>query len=138
MTNTARHVLFAVAWFFGFPLVVLAGTMVGAIPFSQFHSVLLSVAWGLGLVATFASWSFRDAPSQGKSVYLAAAFTAAWFLVLALAVFPYLFATRGARHGAIASMRFLALCIGCLIGWVAIIPLLGGVQESISRLLSAG
>ena len=134
MTNTKRHILFAVTWFFGFPILVLVATLTGAIPFSQFHSTLLSIAWGLGLIATFASWSFRDAPSQGKSVYIAAAFTAAWFLLFALAVFPYLFATRGPKQGALASLRFLALCLGCLLGWVAIFPLLGGIQEGITRL----
>jgi len=138
MTNTKRHVLFGVTWFFGFPILVVVAVLTGAVPFSQLHSTLLSLTWGLGVVATFASWSFRDAPSQGKSVYVAAAFTAAWFLLFAVAVFPYLFVTRGLKQGVLASLRFLALCLGCFVGWLAVLPLLGSMQEGITKLFGVG
>lgn len=138
MTNTKRHVLLGVTWFYGFPAVAAMALVSGLVPFSQFHGSLLSVAWGLGLVATFASWSLRDAQDHGRSTLLAAAFTAAWFLIFALAAFPYLLVTRGLKEGTLASLRFLVLCLGCLLGWMAIFPLLGGIQEGLTRMLGAG
>ena len=138
MAHTTRHALFAAAWFVGYPTLVLVAILSGAMPFGQFHSKLLSVAWGLGLVAVFASWAFRDAPNQGKSVYLAVAFTATWFLLFVLAVFPYLFATRGPKRGALASLRFLALCLVCLLGCAAVFKLLAGILDGISWMTGRG
>jgi hypothetical protein len=85
---------------------------------SSLHAKLLSVAWGIGLVAIFGSWSLVDATAHGKSRNVALAFTAAWFIVFFFAVFPYLFVTRGAKTGALASLRFLSLCLGCGVVWL--------------------
>lgn len=134
MSHTHRHVVLGVAWFFGYPLVVIALILLGAVPLSEFHGLLLSVVWGLGLVSVFGLWSFLDAPRHGKSVLVAAVFTAAWFLVFVLAVFPYLFVTRGARLGLLASLRFLGLLLVCSVGWVGLLLLVGGIQQLVERL----
>lgn len=74
--------------------------------------------WAAVLIGTFASWALRDAPAHGKPRSIALVFTAAWLLVYFLAVFPYLFATRGIKGGAVASLK-LVLLYGVLgIAWI--------------------
>lgn len=56
--------------------------------------------------------------AAGKPRSIAWVFTAAWLLVYFLAVFPYLFATRGVKGGAAASVK-LVLLYGVLgIAWI--------------------
>ena len=128
MKNTSRHIAVAIAWLFGLPALALALLVSGALPSSQFHSTAVSVAWGIGLVGIFASWALRDAPAHGKSRNVALGFTAAWFLVFVLAVFPYLFVTRGAKGGLVASIKFVSLCLAFAIIWL-------GVPAITSRIL---
>jgi len=118
MAHTKKHLLIATAWLFSCPVFIIIFATFGALPTGEFNNTLLSAVWGLGLVATFASWSFRDAPAHGKSVYFAVAFTVAWFFVFFLAALPYLFATRGARQGFFASLKYLAFCAACFAGFI--------------------
>lgn len=120
MSNTSRHIAAAFAWLFVLPLLLVALSFSGSLPTSEFHSAVLSLIWGVGLVSIFASWSLRDAPAHGKSLYVALGFTAAWFLVFVLAVFPYLFATRGIKRGLVASLKFLSLCLAFGIAWLGV------------------
>ena len=120
MQHTRRHVLFALAWFFGLPVLVVSLFIVGVLATSGPASVIASLVWGLGLAAIFCSWALKDAPAHGKPKSVAVAFTAAWFLVFVLAVFPYLFATRGFRAGVLASLQFLSLCLACSIVWLVV------------------
>lgn len=78
------------------------------------------MVWGIGLALIFASWALRDAPAHGKSRNIALGFTAAWFLVFFIAVFPYLFVTRGAKGGLVAALKFLSLCLGFAIFWLGV------------------
>lgn len=120
MSNTTRHIAAALVWLVALPLVAVALFASGALPGSELHSTVVSVVWGVGLVAVFASWALRDAPSHGKSRSVALGFTAAWFLVFFLAVFPYLFVTRGAKGGLVASLKFVSLCLGFAILWLGV------------------
>lgn len=120
MSNTARHVAAAAGWMFGLPLLAVVLFASGVLPRSSFHSTVVSIVWGLRLVTIFASWALRDAPAHGRSQVVALAFTAAWFLVFVLAVIPYLFVTRGARDGLIATLKFICLCLGFSIVWLAV------------------
>lgn len=121
MTPTTRHILFAASWFLLFPLAVIPLVASGGIP----NATLISVTWGLGLVACFASWAWNDAPAHGASRNVALGFTAAWFLIFALAVFPYLLFTRGAKAGTVAALKFLCLCFACLIAFLLLPKLVG-------------
>jgi hypothetical protein len=123
MTHTTRHVAFAIGWFILFPFAVMPLFISGGIPSS--NAPLVSALWGLGLVACFASWALVDAPAHGASRNIALGFTAAWFLVFVFAVFPYLFATRGKKVGALASLKFLSLCLACLITWLLLPRIFG-------------
>ena len=120
MQRTHRHVLFALAWFFGVPLLVVPLFIAGAFAYAGPASVLASLFWGLGLAAVFCNWALKDAPAHGKPKSVAVVFTAAWLLVFVLAVFPYLFATRGFRAGVLASLQFLSLCLACGVAWLAV------------------
>lgn len=120
MNNTSRHIAAAAAWLFAVPLLAVPLVASGALPSSPLHSKVVSVVWGIGLVLIFASWALRDAPAHGKSRNLALGFTAAWFLVFFLAVFPYLFVTRGAKGGLVAALKFISLCLGFAIVWVGV------------------
>lgn len=120
MNNTSRHIVAAFGWLFGLPLLALALFVSGAFPpGSKLHSTVVSLVWGLGLVGIFASWALRDAPAHGKSRNVALAFSAAWFLIFFLAVFPYLFVTRGAKGGVVAALKFICLCLGFVTAWLA-------------------
>jgi hypothetical protein len=121
MTHTQKHLRLAAVWLCGWPAILIPRFSFEVFPAAEFQSKLLSIVWGFGLVATFASWSFRDAPAHGKSVYLAARLTAAWFLLFFLAAVPYLFATRGAKLGFVASLRYLAFCASCICAWLLVI-----------------
>jgi hypothetical protein len=125
MSNTSRHIAAALAWLFALPLLALALFASGALPSSLFHSTVVSVVWGIGLVAIFSSWALRDAPAHGKSRNVALGFTAAWFLVFFVAVFPYLFVTRGAKGGLVATLKFVSLCLGFAIVWLGVPVVLG-------------
>lgn len=138
MTRTTRHALLAAGWFMGYPTLGLAVVLSGAVPHGSLQGTLLSLPWGLGLVAIFASWAFRDAPEHGKSLALAVGFTAAWFLLFVLAVIPYLFATRGLKRGLLASGRFLVFCLACLLGWMAVNWLLARLLDGLPSLFGTG
>ncbi|MFP5382389.1 MAG: hypothetical protein ACLGG4_09000, partial [Gammaproteobacteria bacterium] len=71
-------------------------------------------------VFVFASWAWHDAPSQGVPRYIAVLFTVAWFFIFVLAVFPYLYITRGLKAGTLASLKFFSLCVACGIVWLAL------------------
>lgn len=124
MNHTQRHLLFAAAWLYGLPLIFVPLFMLDAFPRGELHQTIWSVIWGLGLVVVFASWALRDVAVQGKSVYLAVAFTAAWFIVFFLAAIPYFFATRGLRRGAISTLRYLGFVGACFGGWMLVAILL--------------
>jgi hypothetical protein len=127
MSNTLRHVITAVAWLFGLPMVVFVLFASGALPTaSPLHSQLISVIWGVGLVALFGSWALRDAPAHGKSRSMALGFTAAWVIAPVFTVFLYLFVTRGAKGGAVAALKFMSLCLGFAVTWIAVPRLTAG------------
>ena len=128
MNRTTAHILASIAWLFAAPFLVVPLVLSGAWSFSPAASVAASAASAIGFIAIFASWSIHDAPAHGKSKSLALAFSAAWLLIAFLAVFPYLFATRGARAGALASLRFLSLCFACGIAWLAFPGVVGLFQ----------
>jgi len=137
MTHTQRHIAIGVTWLIGFPLALLTLAPASILPLSEFQFKLLSYAWGGGLVATFGSWSIKDAPTQGRPIYVAMGFTAAWLAVFAAAVIPYLFVTRGLKNGAIASLWFLAICTACYVVLFDVLPLFGGIQELAGRAVGA-
>ena len=112
--------LAALAWLVVCPLVFVALFVRGVAATTGMNLSIASVIWGLGLVACFGSWAWRDAPAHGKTRSLAMAFTAAWLLVFLLAAFPYLFVTRGAREGAAASLKFIAYCVACAAVFMAV------------------
>jgi nicotinamide riboside transporter PnuC len=120
LSRTHRYVLLAGAWLLVVPLLAVPLMLFGAFPQSTLHSTLVSAVWGLGLIAIFGAWTWQDAPAHGKSHWLAVACTAAWFLLFVLAVFPYLFATRGAKQGAIASLQFVCLLLAFGVIWIAV------------------
>ncbi len=113
MDFTRKYLLAALAWLIGWPLVFVPLFVKGVLPPSQLYTAGASVIWGLGLVACFGAWAWRDAPAHGKPRNLAVLFTAAWLLVFLLAVFPYLFVTRGPRQGWRASLYFTGYCLAC-------------------------
>ncbi|CAN5533599.1 hypothetical protein BH11PSE7_BH11PSE7_11300 [soil metagenome] len=113
MTSTHKHMLAALAWLVGCPLVFVPLFVKGMATPTVVNLSIASVIWGLGLVACFGSWAWCDAPAHGKSRSVAMAFTAAWLLVFVLAVFPYLFITRGSREAMAASLKFIAYCVAC-------------------------
>ena len=113
MNSTHKHMLAALAWLVSCPLVFVALFVKGVAPPTGINFSIASLVWGLGLVACFGSWAWRDAPAHGKSRSVGMAFTAAWLLVFVLAMFPYLFVTRGARGGLAASLKFIAYCVAC-------------------------
>ena len=128
MSNTSRHIAAALAWLFGLPLLAVVLFSSGALPAgSQFHSTVVSLVWGVGLVAIFASWALRDAPAHGRSRSAALAFTAAWFVVFVFAVFPYLFFTRGLKNGIVAALTFASLCLAFAVAWLGFGVMLGKV-----------
>ena len=120
MTRTTAHILKSVVWLFALPAVVVPPVVSGAWNLSPVASIALSAAWTLGFIAVFASWSLQDAPLHGKTKSVALAFSAAWLLLSFLAVVPYLYATRGARAGTLAALKFLSLCLACGIAWLAV------------------
>lgn len=120
MTHTQRHLLLATAWLYGLPLLFVPLFLLEVFPLYELQVTVCSVAWGLGLVAAFASWALRDATAHGKPVFWAVVFTAAWFLAFFLAAIPYFFITRGVRQGAATSLRYLVFVAACFGGWVAI------------------
>jgi hypothetical protein len=120
LNRTQRYLLLAGAWLVGVPLLAVPLMLFGAFPQSTLHSTLVSAFWGLGLIAIFGAWAWQDAPAHGKPQWLALLCTAAWFLVLFFAVFPYLFATRGAKQGATASLQFACLLLAFGVIWIAV------------------
>jgi hypothetical protein len=125
MSNTYRHIAVAFAWLVALPALAVALFASGTLPISQFHSAVVSVTWGVGLVGVFGSWALRDAPAHGKSRNVALGFTVAWFLVFFLAVFPYLFVTRGGKDGFVASLKFVSLCLAFAIIWLGVPAIFG-------------
>jgi len=115
-----RHILFAAGWFLLLPL-ALPLVATGTNP----NDTLVIMAWVFGLMGCFAWWAWHDAPAHGASRSVALGFTAAWLPLFVLAVFPYLFFTRGAKAGAIAALKFLCLCIACFIAFVLLFDRVG-------------
>lgn len=108
--NTWIHASVASAWYFGYPAAVY---FLGS-DFSNGNatpSILLLTPWIVGMSACFASWAARDAPKHGKSGSFAITCAVAWMFLFLIAMFFYLFATRGARSGARASLLFLVYCV---------------------------
>jgi predicted membrane channel-forming protein YqfA (hemolysin III family) len=118
MSHTHRTLLIAATWLFAAPLLFLPLLMLT--PSEWRLSIVASVLWGLGFIGLFARWSMRDSAEHGKSKNTALFFTLAWFLVFFLAVFPYLFVTRGAKLGLLAALQFFSYCTVCGIGWLSI------------------
>ncbi|WP_421956150.1 hypothetical protein [Polaromonas sp.] len=128
MTNTARHLAWGIGWLFGLPLLAFTSVAVGLLPAgSQSVSAAVSILWTSGLIFVFGSWALKDAPAHGKSRYIALTYTVAWLLILVFAVFPYLFATRGAKDGLLASLKFLALLLALAIFCMGSFRLLGAL-----------
>lgn len=113
MTFTRKYMLAALAWMVGWPLIFTPLFIHGVVPPSHFYTVGATLIWAFGFMACFAGWSWRDAPQHGKSRVAVALFTAGWCVVFALAMFPYLFFTRGLRAGAADSLRFIGFCVVC-------------------------
>src|SRR5688572_13878334 len=103
MNLAHRYLLLGAAWLVCVPLLAIAILSVGKFEGNAAASVLVSAVWTLGLVGIFWSWASKDVVAHGKSRSVAGWFTAAWFLLLFLAVFPYLFVTRGFKSGLVAS-----------------------------------
>lgn len=120
MGNTARHVILGCLWFHGFLLAAAGLFRNGALSSSPLPTALTFVVWTLGMALVFASWAWRDAPTHGKSRKLAVACAAGWCLVFCFAAVPYFVATRGAKRGSLAGLKFLALCAGLPLSWIVI------------------
>ena len=105
--------LTALAWMVGWPLIFTPLFIKGIVPPSQIYTVAATVIWALGFIACFASWAWRDAPEHGKTRLAVGLFIAVWCAVFALAMFPYLFFTRGMKAGTIASLQFFGFCVVC-------------------------
>lgn len=114
MNFTQKHMLAVLAWMAGWPLVFTPLFIKGVVPMTQAWAVGATVIWALGFIGCFVSWARRDAPEHGKSLLAVALFTIGWFVVFALAMFPYLFFTRGQKPGALASLRFIGFCVVCV------------------------
>ncbi len=111
MNTTYKHLLVAIAWLSGWPLVFTPLFVKGVLPAAPVYTIGVTLIWGLGLIACFTSWAWRDAPAHGKPQAAALWFTAGWLLVFVLAMFPYLFYTRGVKDGIYASAQFFAACV---------------------------
>ena len=126
MSRTNLHVIAGVGWFLGLPIAFIFCSSYG-ISLSGLDAIAeaMGVFWGGGLVAVFCSWALKDSTEHGKSQYMALIFTLAWFVLLFFSVFPYLFVTRGAKEGLLASLKYLCLLIATAIAFIAVLPLLG-------------
>jgi hypothetical protein len=113
-----RYLLFGAGWFFSVPLLAFAVFSVAASDGNVAVSTLVSVVWTLGLVCIFWAWASKDVIALGKSKNVARWFTAAWLVLLVLAVFPYLFVTRGLKNGLLASLQFACYLLACGIVFV--------------------
>ena len=108
-----RYLLFGAGWFFSVPLLAVAVFAYSAFGGNVVLSTLVSVVWTLGLVGIFWAWASKDVVALGKSKNVARWFTAAWLVLLVLAVFPYLFVTRGLKNGLLASLQFACYLLAC-------------------------
>ena len=113
MTRTQQHLLIALAWMVGWPLIFTPLFIKGIVPPSHIYTVGATIIWALGFITCFTSWAWRDAPEHGKPRMAVCLFTAAWCVVFALAMFPYLLYTRGMKPGAIACLQFFGFCVVC-------------------------
>lgn len=129
MGHTFRHIVLAAAWLFTLPLLVMAWVSSGPSGLWTMTPAVFTAAWGAGLAAVFASWALRDAPAHGKPRAVAWGFTAAWLVMFFLAVFPYLFVTRGARGGFVAALKFAALLVVLGLVWLGVPLVVGGLFE---------
>ena len=111
MNYTLLHIVVGVLWFDGLPLLVFALTSSGALLLRTTPAGQLALAWSLGLAVIFGSWVWRDASAHGCSRNVAVAFTAACVVFWILAIFPYLFVSRGAKGGLVASLKLGSLVI---------------------------
>lgn len=108
-----RYLLFGAGWFLAVPLLAFALFAYSAFGGNPVLSWLVSAVWTLGLVGIFWAWASKDAVALGKSENVARWFTAAWLVLLVLAVFPYLFVTRGLKKGLLASLQFACYLFAC-------------------------
>jgi predicted membrane channel-forming protein YqfA (hemolysin III family) len=118
MSLAHRYLLFGAGWFFSVPLLAVPVFAVSAFDGNVAVSTLVSAVWTLGLVGIFWVWASKDAVTLGKSKNVARWFTAAWFVLLVIAVFPYLFVTRGFKNGLVASLQFACYLLACGIVFV--------------------
>lgn len=126
MNRTNRHVIAGVVWFLSLPAAIMfiLSSESGWVAL-QAMGGSIGTLWGGGVMLVFCSWALRDAPEHGKARNIAWAFTLAWILLVFFAVFPYLFVTRGAKQGLLASIKYLCLLLAVAIAFVGIIPWLG-------------
>jgi hypothetical protein len=122
--DTHRHLLFGAAWLIGAPLAVLSAVSVAKVQGSSATSTVASVMWALGFIVIFWSWATNDVVAHGKAKSVAWWFSAAWLLLHFLAVFPYLFVTRGFKRGVLASLQFACYLLVCGIAFLGVPPLL--------------
>lgn len=128
MNNTILHLAYGIGWLFGVPVTAIIAFSVGLIPEgSPASSAVVSVLWALGLLALFASWAIRDAPVHGKSRYVAATFTVLWLVIPVVVIFPYLFTTRGAKEGLLASLKLASLLLALAVIWMGAFRLTGAM-----------
>jgi hypothetical protein len=128
MKRTLAHVVVAVGVMYVAFGTLMALVSRGSIPPGPPSQWLFSLAFLAPLTLAFLSWSWQDAPALGKSRAYAVVFTAAWFAIAFLAPVPYLFFTRGAKRGFLASLQYV-----CLLLVVALVPML--VLRGYDRLL---
>jgi hypothetical protein len=118
MNRSHRFLLIGAAWLASVPLLAFVAVEVGNFQGNAAASAVISLVWTLGFIAIFWLWASKDAVARGKSKSVAGWFTVAWLLLPVLAVFPYLFATRGLKSGLLASLQFACYLIACGIVFV--------------------
>jgi hypothetical protein len=122
MSHTLRHLVAATVWLALVPATAIAFFAVEWFPPEQMAliAVIVSLVWVVGLIGIFALWTLKDAPAHGKSRDAAMAFVAASLLFHFLAVFPYLFYTRGRKAGFLSSLQFACFCLAVAVAWVGV------------------
>lgn len=125
MSNTSRHLVYAVIWITAFTLAVIVLSPLGFAAFYNMglYAKLASILWVVGFTGIFFSWARIDAPAHGRSRGSATVFAVLWLLFFLLAHVAYLFFTRGLRDGTFATLKF----IGFLSAGFAFVRLMGAL-----------